>query len=176
MTKGTLYNGKKFPDYIFDKKVISYFFVEFDFVFEEEFWRIFKKLLDEARIKEIVIENLEPNYPFAEQIEVRNLPDSFIESARSMKLEGYFADKSSLYMITEQCLIFAPENKDLFCILLDREHSLGIIGFSNPKQPEIFVEYEIKDVPDYLRLTFAGKDLPNNFKDELYKNWQSLPA
>jgi len=172
MIEGILYNGKKFPDYVFTETVASYLFVEFDFVFDEEFWRVVKKFLEDNNVKEIIVENLEPDYPFVERIEVKGLPAEFIKSARSLTLAGFFADKASLFMITEECLIYTPENKELFCIVLDRASGLGIIGFSTLRKADVVGNLDIKDVPDYLTMNFGGKELPSTFKDTLYKNWK----
>jgi hypothetical protein len=172
MIKETLYNGKKFPDYVFKETVASYLFVEFDFIFDEEFWSIFKRFLEENNIKEIIVENLEPDYPFVERIEVKDLPEKYIKCVKSMTLSGFFADNASLYMITELCLIYTPEDKALFCIVLDRAYDLGIIGFSTLRHADVVGNLDIKDVPDYLTMIFGGKELPNAFKDTLYRNWK----
>ncbi len=172
MIEGTLYNGKKFPDYVFTEAVASYLFVEFNFIFDEEFWNIFKKFLVANSVKEVVVKNLEPDCQFIEPIEVKDLPEKFIKCVKSMTLSGFFADDVSLYMITEQCLIYAPEDKELFCIVLDRANDLGIIGFSTLRQADVVGNLNIKDIPDYLTMNFGGKELPNAFKDTLHRNWK----
>jgi hypothetical protein len=76
-------------------------------------------------------------------------------------------------MITENTLIYSLEEKELFCILLDRRYSLGVIGFSKPVFANIINELNIKDIADYLNLSFGGRELPGNFKNTLFKNWNS---
>jgi hypothetical protein len=61
-------------------------------------------------------------------------------------------------------------------LLLDRDYSIGIIGFSTAQKPEVFSEYEITNLLEGLKVNFEGKDLPESLKDELYKNWRrTLP-
>ena len=174
MIEGTLYNGKQFPDYIFNQEVLKYLFFEFDFVFTEEFWKIFKKFLERWGIEKLTIENLKPNYLFIDEINVAELPKSFIESARIEKLEGYFSVKASLYMITEQSAIYSTDNRELFCLFLDREFSLAILGVTDSKYINFFDEVDIKNITEYLKLTFAGKNLPKSFKKLLHANWKLL--
>ncbi|HWY36109.1 MAG TPA: hypothetical protein VNX68_15805, partial [Nitrosopumilaceae archaeon] len=167
MVEVILYNGKQFPDYIFYDKVLGHFFLEFDFIYTEEFWDIFKKFLEDNNIKKILIENLQPDYLFVDEINVKDLPMSFMDSVCTEKLEGYFPSKASLYMISLQALIYSKENKELFCIYLDREFSLAIFGFCNQKDVTFFNEIGIKNLTDYLTMTFAGNEIPGSFNESL---------
>jgi hypothetical protein len=170
-TKGSLYNGLDFPRYVFADTVKSYIFLDFDAVFADEgFWKMMKEYLQTERINSIIVKNLDPDYHFVEKIDVANLPNSFIGLACNANLEGYFDFKATLHMITIKTLIYSIE-EDVFCILLDRNYSIGILGFTSPDQQSLFEEYGIKDVFDYLKINFAGKELPNDLKDELHKNW-----
>jgi hypothetical protein len=176
MSANLLYNGQEFPDYIFTDKVKSYLFVDFDIIFtDEEFWQIMKVFLTNNNVSKIVVENLDPDYLFREEIDVAGLPKTFMKAVRTENLKGYFSCDANLHMITIKTLIYSGENGEIFCILLDRDYSIGIIGFSNPIKSEIFMEYEIKDVTDYLRLTFAGKDLPSDLKKTVVENWVVYP-
>lgn len=166
-----LYNGKVFPKYIFTDKVKAYLFVEFDIVFlDREFWKIMKSFLAIKNISCVVVQNLEPNYHFNETIKTNDLPNAFVELVRKEVLEGYFDFKANLHMLTNRTLIY-PVDEDELCIALDRDYSIGIIGFTDKDQVQMFNEYAIGDILDYLKVNFAGKELPNSFKDELNKNW-----
>lgn len=167
MIEGLLYNGKQFPDYIFNQEVLLYQFFEFDFACTEDFWKIFKAFLKKLEIGKLTIQNLKPDYIFIDEVRVAELPQAFIESARTEKLEGYFSHKSSLYVITERLVIYSEENKELFCLFLDREYSLAILGLSESKYLDFFDEVNIKNVIEYLKLTFAGKELPKSFKQQV---------
>jgi hypothetical protein len=172
----TLYNGQNFPEYIFTDKVKSCLFVDFDMIFMNQgFWQIMKSYLESANIHKIVIKNLNPDYHFIEEMDVAELPKAFMKLVLTENLEGYFSSSATLHMITIQTLIYPLDDEDVFCILADRDYSVGIIGFSNPRKPEMFGDYEIIDVLDYLRLTFAGKDLPSTFKKEVIENWKLPP-
>jgi hypothetical protein len=171
MEIGLLYNGKNFPQYVFGGEVKSYIFLDFDVIFVDEgFWRIMKDYLQVGKVRRIAVKNLDPDYHFAETIEVGSLPSSFIELACKANLEGYFDFKATLQMITIKTIIYSIEN-DLFCIVLDRNYSVGIIGFTSPNHPTMFEEYGVKDVLDYLKINFAGRVLPNSLKEKLHKNW-----
>lgn len=170
MATSALYNGQDFPRYVFTDKVKSYLFLDFDAVFiDQDFWNTMKGILETERIMSIVIENLDPDYHFNETIVVEGLPSSFVELARTENLEGYFNFQANLHMITIKTLIYS---EDVFCIVLDRNYSIGIIGFADASQSVTFKEYSIDDVRDYLKVNFAGKELPNHLKDELNKNWR----
>jgi hypothetical protein len=166
-----LYNGQEFPKYIFTDKINASIFVEFDIVFiDRDFWKIMKGFLEIKNITSIVVRNLEPNYHFNETIKTNALPDEFVELVQKEGLEGYFDFKANLHMLTNRTLIF-PQNEDALCIVLNRDYSIGIIGFTNKDMVPMFNEYAIGDILDYLKINFAGKELPNSFKDELSKNW-----
>lgn len=172
MTEEILYNGKTFPEYIFSVKVDRYLFFEFNFAFEGEFWTIFKRFFEKNRVKSIIVENLRPNYFFKEKVSVAQLPDSFAAAARTMQLAGYLSSPASLYMITEEAIVYDPEQKDLFCLVLTRDFDLAILGFSNAQDAEFLSEIALKDVSDYLRMIFKGEDLPGSFRDTLNRNWK----
>jgi|SRR5579872_4326597 len=172
-TRDMLYNGLDFPAYIFTDAVKSYLFVDFDIVFMDQmFWQIMKSFLEKNNVSKIVVENLEPNYPFSADINVAGLPSSFLDAVQSEKLEGYFPDAASLHMITIKTLIYPTGTREVFCLLLDRDYSIGIIGFVMSEKPEIFNEYEIKNLLEGLKVNFAGNDLPDSLKHELSKNWR----
>src|ERR1700733_672998 len=171
MRKTRLFNGESFPEFIFTNKVKSYLFFEFDFVFTEEFWLILKKLLEKSGVQKIFVENLQPAYHFNEEVDVASLPGSFIKIAQEANLEGYFSFNASLHMITEKALIYSHQDEEAFCILLDRAYSIAIMGLSNSIETDFLSEFTIKDMPDYLTLAFAGKNLPNSFKKSFHENW-----
>jgi len=171
-TRDILYNALHFPAYIFTDAVKSYLFVDFDIVFmDKEFWQIMKGFLEKNNISKIVVENLEPNYPFIADVDVADLPNGFLETVQTVNLEGYFPDAANLHMITIRTLIYPAGSREFFCLLLDRDYSIGIIGFTMPHKPEVFREYEIKNLFEGLKVNFAGNDLPGSLKDKLYKNW-----
>jgi hypothetical protein len=173
MIDGILYNGKRFPDYIFSPMASRYLFIEFHFIFTESFAEIFKKFLERNSIYKVLIKNLEPeSCYFSDEIKVKDLPASFIESTCTEKIEGYFSFKASLHMITEQSLIYSEEKKELFCIFLDRAFDLAILGFSNPKDVEFFYELSINNLTEYLKMIFGQKGIPESFKEILDRNWK----
>jgi hypothetical protein len=172
MNANTFFNGLRFSEYVFSGKINSYLFVDFDMIFiDEGFWRIAKGLLEEACIAKIVVENIDPDIHFKEEIQTADLPSKFLEIVNSETVEGYFDVPTSFHMITVLSIIYSTGDNDNLCILMDRDYSIAIVGFSNPRWRDHFYEYEIKDLPDYLRLTFAGKELPGNLKDSLRSNW-----
>lgn len=171
MNPEVLYNGKEFPEYIFNKRNLVCLFFEFDLIFDEEFWNIFKKYLEENEINKIVIENMQPDYLFKEEISVRDMPNSFLQAVNTENLEGYFSFKASLHMLTELCLIYPTDGKDNFCLVLQREYELAILGLPNSKHTEIFNELIIKDLLDYLTICFRGNDVPEDFKNIILSNW-----
>jgi hypothetical protein len=175
MSASLIYNGQDFPEYIFTDKVKSYLFVDFDMIFMNPgFWVIMKSYLESNSIHTILINNLDPDYRFIEEIKVAGLPHDFTRAVQTENLQGYFSVSANLHMITIKTLIYPQENEDVFCILAFRDYSMGIIGFSTSKKPDIFIDYEIEDVPKYLKLSFGGKDLPSDFKKTLFDNWKSL--
>ena len=176
MTEGILYNGKKFPEYIFTKDVKSYLFIEFDFVFDKGFWAIFKFFLKENKIQTFIVENLRPEIEFIASVEVANLPKSFIEATNTSNIGGYLPSKESLYLITSETVIYSSDNKQLFCILIDREYDLAILGFSDLIYADVVEGLDIKDVSDYLTLCFGGKGLPSRLKESLHQNWGLPPS
>lgn len=162
----------RFPQYVFSENIKSYLFTDFDMVLMDEgFWRIVKGLLEEASVTKIVFENIDPDVHFNEEIQTADLPKKILEIVNSETVEGYFDVPASLHMITILSVIYSIGGDGNLCILLDRDYSIAIMGFSNPQWRDHFYEYEIKDLPDYLRLTFAGSELPDNLKDSLHRNW-----
>jgi hypothetical protein len=174
MTSQSLHNGKYIPEYIFTDRVRSYCFIEFEFAFSNEFWVAFKILLEKSGIKRIRITNLKPDNPFSTDVDVTSLPDGYTQVAESNVIESDISDKVSFHLLTEKALIFAPDNENRFCILLDREYEIAVIGFSSPQVDEALTQFAIDDMPNYLTLAFAGKELPSAFKDTLNKNWKAL--
>lgn len=172
MTNHSLHNGKYIPEYIFTDKVRSYCFIEFEFAFSNIFLEAFKIFLEKSGIKKIRITNLKPDNPFSTDVDVTSLPDSFLQATESNVIESDFSGKVSFHLLTEKALIFSPDNEDFFCILLDREYEIAVIGFSSPQVDEAIAPFAIDDLPNYLTLAFAGKPLPQAFKEELYKNWK----
>jgi hypothetical protein len=166
-----LYNGQEFPNYVFTDKVKTYLFVDFDIVFvDQDFWKILRDYLESKKITSIVIQNVDPDYYFNEIIKTNNLPGAFMELARNENLEGYFDFKANLHMLTNKAIIFSEE-KDEFCIVLDRSYSIGIIGFTSKDHIAGFNEYVIRDILDYLKINFGGNELPSSLKAGLHKNW-----
>jgi len=172
MTNHSLHNGKYIPEYIFTDEVRSYCFIEFEFAFSNKFWKTFKIPLEKSGIKRIRITNLQPDNPFSTDVDVTSLPDGFLRAVESNVIESDISDKVSFHLLTEKALIFAPDNENCFCILLDREYEIAVIGFSSPQVDEALTQFAIDDLPNYLTLAFAGKPLPQTFKEELYKNWK----
>jgi hypothetical protein len=171
MDSQILYNGKRFPEYVFNNRSLTYLFFEFDLIFYEEFWNPFKTFLEEIKIDTIVIENIDPVYLFKKEINVRELPNSFLQAVNTATLEGYFPCKASLHMITDLSLIYPVAGKDLFCLVLQRGYDLAILGLPNSKHTEIFNGLLIRDLVDYLTISFGGQDVPEHFKDILNSNW-----
>jgi len=171
MNAETLYNGKRFPEYVFKNGDLTCLFFEFELIFSEEFWSVFKKYLEDIRVDTIMIDNIDPHYSFHKEISVRDLPGSFLLAVNTESLEGYFTSKASLHMITDLSLIYPASRNDLFCFVLQREYELAILGFSNSKSTEIFNELIISDLMDYLTICFQGNDVPNDFKEKFYSNW-----
>jgi hypothetical protein len=173
MNKEVLYNGKQFPDYVFKKKGLKFYFFEFNFLFTEDFWKVFKIFLIANDISEIEIVNLQPDFSFNSKIDVISLPDSFMKLACSEVLEGYFSFKASLYMITENAIIYSTDKTDSFCLVLDRKYWLGILGIFNSKSEELLNDLDIKNISDYLKMSFKDEKLPLNFKNALIENWKT---
>jgi hypothetical protein len=171
MTKYTLYNGKQFPDYIFANGIANFLFFDFDLLFGEEFWVLFKKVLRDNDILNLILENIKPDYFFKEEISVENLPKSFIESVRTEKLESYFSFKTSFYLLCEEALIYPRENESLFCVYLDRRYSIAILGFSHLRNLTEIEQFRIADIKDHLSMSFGGEPLPKDFEKEINKNW-----
>jgi hypothetical protein len=172
MRKGVLYRGGEFPELVFTDQVVSYLFVEFEFVFSEDFWEVFKRFLNDNNIGSLIVENIEPAFSFIGNIDVKSLPESFMSLTRAKTIEGYFPTKESLYIVTEETLIYSPENEGLFCIFLDRKVDLGILGFSTPQNAGVVDGFAIKDIVDYLTICFGGKSVPDTFRAKLVKNWK----
>jgi hypothetical protein len=173
MKKASLYNGKQFPDYVFFDNSVSCRFVEFDFVFEEEFWAICKRLLAGSEIDRLSVENVQPkDYVFYEEINVEELPKSFFEAATVERSQSYISGSASFYMLTEIGLIYPSGNCNTFCLYLDRRYELAIIGFANSIDTEPLKDFFIKDIADYLTLGFKGREVPENFIERVYTNYK----
>jgi hypothetical protein len=167
-----LYNGKSFPEYTFEKKDLSYFFVEFDTVFTDEFLLALQHVLTKNGISTLVVENINPEgYLFKVELPVNNLIDSFKDQVLAEKTQTYINTPVSFSMITESGLIYSNENESLFCLILDRRHWLAILGFSNPADVFNFNNFSIKDVVDYLTAGFVDQKPPDRFFEVLYENW-----
>ena len=173
MKEKSLYNGKLFPEYIYDNNLLSCIFLEFDFIFTEEFWIIFRQYLDQNRIIKITIENIQPkDFPFYDEVYVNDLPQSFIDSTCERKMQNYINGSASFYMLTENAMIYSKENKNLFCLFLDRQYDLAILGLSNRNDIDPFNDFIIKDINDYLTIAFKGNEIPQKFKERLNANWK----
>lgn len=173
MKKRSLYNGKQFPDYVFSDNSMSCWFVEFDFVFDEEFWVVFKKFLENSNIVTLIVENVQPkDYTFYDEIYVEQLPTSFLDTACVERSQNYISATASFYMLTEIGQIYSNSNDNNFCIYLDRRYELAIIGFSNSLNVESLNDYIIKDITDYLKLGFMGKEVPASFIERVNDNYK----
>jgi hypothetical protein len=171
MTTRLLYDGREFPQYIFTDKVKAYLFVEFDMVFvDRAFWKLMRDYLEISKINSIIVLNLDPDYYFSQTIQTNSLPNAFLELVRNESLEGFYNFAASLQMITNRAVVFSRE-EDEFCIVLDRNYSIAIIGFTSNDHIGIFKDYIIKDILDYLEINFAGQKLPASLQEELCKNW-----
>ena len=172
MLTGSLYNGEQLPEYIFDKKVSGYVFIDFDVVFSGPFWALFKEYLLKNSCQKITIKNLKPElFSFSEEISTKELPDSFLASTCKEKPQDYIKGDASFYMLTEQGLIYSEENKPLFCLFLHREYTLGILGFSNSADVNTFNEYSIKNINDFLVESFVKIEMLN-FRAKFNQNWK----
>ena len=172
MVNSSLHNGKYIPEYIFTDQVRSYCFIEFEFAFSKGFWEIFKTVLEKRRIKKIRITNLKPDNLFTMDVSVESLPDGFSKATESNIIDSDIDDKVSFHLLTEKALIYPCDNENFFCILLDREYELAVIGFTSSKIDETITQFSIDDISNYLTLAFGGKELPNAFKHILVKNWE----
>jgi len=170
MNSRNLYNGKEFPDYIFTENVGKHVFFDFDFLFEEPFWKTFKQILIEKRIEKIVVENIRPEVYFKEEIKVIELPESYTEIANTERIQDYFSFPASLHMVTELALIYPKSDDHKFCMVLNREFALCIVGFGINEDLNLTNLEMIEDLRGYLAFLFP-KGFPQEFEYKLASNW-----
>ncbi|HYF31801.1 MAG TPA: hypothetical protein VD993_11840 [Chitinophagaceae bacterium] len=167
-----LYNGKEFPEFIFIRKDLTYLFIEFIFIFQEEFLIRFKKFLDKYQISKIIIENLQPvGCEFYDEVVVQEFPTSFINSVSQDRIKTSLGATISFQMITEQGVIYTKENETLFTIVLDRDCWIAIIGLSRPEDFHFFEDISITNVIQYLTEEFQDEYRAANFSNAVVSNW-----
>ncbi|MGB8192750.1 MAG: hypothetical protein WCF67_12560 [Chitinophagaceae bacterium] len=173
MTEYALYNNKKFPEFVFSRKDISYLFIEFDTIFEVKFLSRLEQFLEKYNILKIIAENIEPKlYHFIEEIETNNFIESFKASTCTEQSQSYIKTLASFYMLTEQGLIYAKDRTNLFCVVLDRRFWIATVAVSNPADLHYFSEFSIGNVLDYLSMSFKNDVLTDAFKNTLLESWQ----
>ncbi len=174
MNKEILYNGSRFPDYIF-KKSLSCIFIEFDFIFTDEFLMAFKFFLDSKAISEITVQNIEPkDYFFSENISVKELPLSFKKSACVIQRQNYIDIPASFQMLVETGVIHSTESEALFCLFLERGYELAILGLSDVRDIDFFAKVRIENMTGHFRMIFPEKGMPENFEKKLSENWGNI--
>src|SRR5687768_5477451 len=112
----SVYNGKKFPEFVFKDKTLNILFFEFNVCFSIEFVEAFTKFLLEMQVVNVTINNIEPAaITFNRTIAIENMPDEFIDVVKTTLTQDYIDAPVNFYMITELAEIYTPENKNLFC-------------------------------------------------------------
>lgn len=171
-----MYNGKMFPEYIFDLRVQKVLFFEFHYIFHEEFLKVLRNHLNYNLIPEIRIENLDPpSLHLSEVIEVKDLPTSFFNVTKSaLKQEGYNASELSLHMLTEVSVIYPATKGNTFCIVLYRSLDIAIMGLEKSSDKVWYEGLDIgglNEVEAQVAVNFKNEILPDDFKKALFKNW-----
>ena len=165
------YNKKRFPEYVFDGIVKKNLFVDFDIAFSEAFIIVLKKFLIKNQVQTIEITNIIPKaYSFKKQVNVFELPESYIKITYNLEDQDYIQIKASFYMLTECATVCPIDNKDLIIIYLDRQYGLAIIGFSNESDCTFFSDFKLENLFAHLTMAFNG-NVPNELKKKVQKNW-----
>jgi hypothetical protein len=147
----SLYNGHKFPEYIFKEKPINILFFDFHVCFSDDFLLTLKEYLENVGIREITFNNIEPvGLPFNQTIETAKLPEQFNLAVKTTMTQNYIDSDASLYMYTELAEICNQDSENRFSLILDREYDLGILGTVSNNFVDIFAEFKIDDVSGYL--------------------------
>lgn len=98
-----------------------------------------------------MINNIGPEgLPFNQTIETAKLPEQFNLAVKTTMTQSYIDSEASLYMYTELTEIFDQDNENPFSLILDRDFDLGILGTVSSEFVDIFDEFKIDDVPNYV--------------------------
>lgn len=160
MKERSLYNGKQFPDYVFSDNSMSCWFVEFDFVFDEEFWVVFKKFLENSNIVTFIVENVQPkDYTFYDEIYVEQLPTSFLDTACINIIHSALLRLATGYKKLDVDKLEAIRNK-----ILENNFSFDIPykSFINPKHnnlvAKIIIQPQENTFAFYVTIEEDGKE------------------
>jgi hypothetical protein len=173
MIENGLYNGKMLPEFVFNTSTKNCLFFELNRIFENEFIVLFKEFLDSKNILSITIKNLIPElFLFEDEISVNNFESSYYEATQSKIEQNYIAGKASFYMLVEQGIIFNNQDKETFCIFLDREIWVAILALKNVNDLNYFRKLDPINFIEYFNLTLG--DLPGyaEYGEKLKSNWQ----
>lgn len=168
-----LYNNALFPQRVFRNEVKYYSFIPFHSVFKIEFLKKLKIYLDDNSIKTITILNIEPEkFKFFKTIETDKFIDSFLNVVNDINTEqNYINDKLSFYMLTDKGILYS--DSDEYCIYLDREFDIAIIGFAKKTDKDYFTEFEISDILEYVQSDFENPAISKTFSIQINQNWPS---
>lgn len=100
-----------------------------------------------------------------------NFARSFKAVATTEKPQSYISVPASFYMLTEHALVYTNDNKQPFCIVLDRRYWIAIIGVANAAALHHFAQFSIGDVLDYLSPNFRNDVITDSFRSTLINNW-----
>ena len=172
MHNPVLYNGKRFPEYVFDRRDVSYVFIEFDAVFDNAFLLGLENFLNNYKLQSVQVKNVEPElFEFNVEIPAVDFARSFKAVATTEKPQSYISVPASFYMLTEHALVYTNDNKQPFCIVLDRRYWIAIIGVANVSALHYFARFSIGDVLDYLSANFRNDVIADSFRSKLIDNW-----
>lgn len=161
----SLYNGARFPEYIFKERMINIIFFDFHVCFSDDFIFAFKQYLEKLGVNKITINNIEPQkLSFNQTIETAKLPEKFNTIVKTTMAQNYIESEVSLYMMTELAEIFEPNNENSFSLILDRSYDIAIFGTLSKSFVGIFNKFKIQDVRSYLSsimLSYFTEDFDN---------------
>ena len=168
-----LFNYQSFPEYVFRKADLNYLFLPFNVVFDNDFLFRFRKFLEKHNILTISIENVKPNeFQFTSEVSVNQMPNSFKQCVSTDDIKAYGNTTISFQMLTEQGLIYASAAEELFCIVLERNYWIAIIGLSNSSDVHFFTEFAEENIIDHLSNSLNSEQLSQQLIRTAKTNWK----
>lgn len=170
----SLFNGARFPDYVFKNRPLHILFFEFNQCFLDDFIQVFSEYLRKVSIEKITINNIEPaGLKFNHTIDTDNFSANFTICSRT-PLQYYAPSDVNFYMMTEIAEIFPSDCAEQFTLILDRDFDIGILGAKSASYLKIFDNFKLGDMQEYLS-AYLGPYFTNDHEDRLKRNYLNKP-